>query len=317
MGTDRVQTRLLRVLPARRLQRHWVDLFDAAIEMGCTAFDTASSYRGGDAERLLGRWSADAGVRDQIIVVTKGGMPRAGRSTMTPAVIAEDLETSLRRLRRDYVDLYLLHRDDPLADVPALLEALASHRRAGKIRAYGLSNWEIPRVAMAVAEARTRDLPPPSAVSVQLSLASWQAAPFPGLTSLSGSTPEARSGRSWLATRDLALLAYSPLARGFLTRSGSVASAARRGADARWQAAYDLPANFARLDRARELARIRGVSPPEIALAYVLSQGPNIFAVVGVKDPGKLGACVGACRLTLSEDEVRWLEGAAPQPGSV
>src|SRR5215470_3957767 len=113
VGTDRVQTRLWRVLPAYSARRAWMKLFDAALEMGCTAFDTACSYRGGQAEHLLGRWLAETAIRREVVVVTKGGMPRRGRPDLSPAAVTMDLESSLRRLQRDYIDLYLLHRDDP------------------------------------------------------------------------------------------------------------------------------------------------------------------------------------------------------------
>ena len=309
VGTDRVQTRLWRVLPARRARRAWLKLFDAALDMGCTAFDTACSYRGGDAEHLLGSWLGEGAMRHEVIIVTKGGMPRPGRPPgLSPEAVAADLETSLRRLRRDSVDLYLLHRDDPDADVAALVEALASHQRAGKIKAYGFSNWDLARVASAVAEARSRGLPPPSALSPQLSLASWRAAPWKGLTSLSGTDAEARASREWVRAQGLAVLAYSPLGRGFFGLTTRADLATRGPREARWRAAYDSPSNFARLARAQELARAKGRTTPEVALAYVLGQPCNTFAVVGVKDAEKLAACVSACHLTLAPAEMRWLE---------
>jgi aryl-alcohol dehydrogenase-like predicted oxidoreductase len=314
VGTDRVQTRLWRVIPARRAQRAWLGLFDAALEMGCTAFETACSYRGGDAERLLGRWLSESVMRHEVIVITKGGMPRAGRgSALSPEAVAADLETSLRRLRRDSVDLYLLHRDDSGADVAALVEALASQQRAGKIKGYGFSNWEIARVASAVAVAQCRGLPPPSVLSPQLSLASWRVAPWRGLTSLSGS--EAEIAREWVRAQGLAVLAYSPLGRGFFRLTSRADLETHGPRDPRWRAAYDSDANFARLARAQELARAKGTTAPVIALAYVLEQPCNTFAVVGVKDAESLAACVSACRLTLTAAELRWLETGIQRPG--
>jgi aryl-alcohol dehydrogenase-like predicted oxidoreductase len=309
VGTDRVQTRLWRVMPARRARRAWLTLFDAALDMGCTAFDTACSYRGGDAELLLGRWLAESAIRHEVIIVTKGGMPRRGcRSGLSAEAVTADLETSLRRLRRDSVDLYLLHRDDADADVVALVEMLASHHRAGKIKAYGFSNWDVVRVASAVAAAHSRGLPSPSVLSPQMSLASWRVAPWKGLTSLSGSDPEARRAREWVRAQGLAVFAYSPLGRGFFGLRTRADLNMRGPRDPRWRAAYDSPSNFACLARAQELGRARGATAPEIALAYVLGQPCNTFAVVGVKDAEKLAACVSACRLTLTASEMRWLE---------
>jgi len=316
VGTDRVQTRLWRVLPAYSARRAWMKLFDAALEMGCTAFDTACSYRDGQAEHLLGRWLAEPAIRREVVVVTKGGMPQRGRPDLSPAAVTMDLESSLRRLQRDYIDLYLLHRDDPNANVAALVEVLASHQRAGKIKAYGLSNWEVARAASAVAVAAARGLPLPSVLSPQLSLASWRVAPSPGLTTLSVSGSEGKAAREWVSAHGLAVLAYSPLGRGFFGLTGRDDLDTRGPRDPRWRAAYDSPSNFARLARAQDLARAKGTTTAEIALAYVLGQPFNTFAVVGAREAGKLASCVGACHLGLTEAEMRWLETGVPPDGT-
>ena len=108
-------------------------VLDAWVEAGGTVIDTAHVYEGGDAERVLGEWLRDRpGVRERLVIVTKGAHPDGDRVRVTPADIASDLSDSIERLGGP-VDLYLLHRDDPAVDVGELVDALDAHRRAGDI----------------------------------------------------------------------------------------------------------------------------------------------------------------------------------------
>ena len=117
-------------------------LFDAWLEAGGTVIDTAHVYEDGDAERVLGRWLADRpGARERIVLVTKGAHPDGDRRRVTPADIAADLRDSMERLGGP-VDLYLLHRDDPEVEVREIVDALDAHRRAGEIRAFGVSELD-------------------------------------------------------------------------------------------------------------------------------------------------------------------------------
>ncbi|MGN6561816.1 MAG: aldo/keto reductase, partial [Thermomicrobiales bacterium] len=125
-------------------------LLDEVYSHGCRAFDTAHSYGGGEKERVLGAWLRERGVRDEIVILGKGAHPEAGRDRrVTPEDIAADLAESLQRLGVDYIDLYVLHRDDPALPVGPIVEALNEHHRAGKIKAFGGSNWSYERVRAA------------------------------------------------------------------------------------------------------------------------------------------------------------------------
>src|SRR2546421_6894446 len=88
-------------------------LLDGVFELGCTAFDTAHVYGGGDNERTVGRWIRERGLREKIVLIGKGVHPNADRKRVTPWDITADLYDSLARFKTDYIDLYLLHRDDP------------------------------------------------------------------------------------------------------------------------------------------------------------------------------------------------------------
>ena len=115
------------------------ELLDGAEERGINAFDCARSY--GRAEEVLGDWIRRRKNRDKVIVLTKCGDIRNGIVKINSQVIREQLETSLMTLQTDYIDLYLLHRDDPGTPVSEYIDTLNEAKRAGQIRLFGVSNW--------------------------------------------------------------------------------------------------------------------------------------------------------------------------------
>src|SRR5512134_3917844 len=135
-------------------------LLDQVYELGCNTIDTAHVYSGGNSERVIGRWMQTRGVRDRIVIITKGAAHSDDRRRMTPFDIASDLHDSLARLKTDYVDLYLLHRDDPDLPVGPVINTLNEHLRAGRLRAFGASNWSHGRIESANAYARANGLEP-------------------------------------------------------------------------------------------------------------------------------------------------------------
>jgi aryl-alcohol dehydrogenase-like predicted oxidoreductase len=263
-------------------------LFDAWLEAGGTVIDTAHVYEDGDAERVLGRWLADRpGARDQIVLVTKGAHPDGDRRRVTPADIAADLRDSMERLGGP-VDLYLLHRDDPAVPVGEIVDALHAHRRAGELRAFGVSNWALPRIDEANAYAAQRGVAGIACNSPHLSLAVQNEAPWPGCLSATGAEE-----RAWHARTGMPLLAWSAQAAGFF--AGAAAPV------------YDNAANRERRQRAERLARERGASANAVALAWVLAQPFPSVAVVGPHSVEHLHASLEALEVELSADEARWL----------
>ena len=185
-------------------------LFDAWLEAGGTVIDTAHVYEDGDAERVLGRWLADRpGARERIVLVTKGAHPDGDRRRVTPDDIAADLRDSMERLGGP-VDLYLLHRDDPDVEVGEIVDALDAHRRAGEIRAFGVSNWTLPRIEEANAYAAARGVAGIACNSPHLSLAVQNEPPWAGCLSATDA-----ESRAWHARTGLPLLAWSAQAGGF------------------------------------------------------------------------------------------------------
>ena len=191
-------------------------LFDAWLEAGGTVIDTAHVYEDGDAERVLGRWLADRpGARERVVLVTKGAHPDGDRRRVTPDDIAADLRDSMERLGGP-VDLYLLHRDDPDVEVGEIVDALDAHRRAGEIRAFGVSNWTLPRIEEANAYAAERGVAGIACNSPHLSLAVQNEPPWAGC--LSATDVESRA---WHARTGLPLLAWSAQGGGFFAGAPS------------------------------------------------------------------------------------------------
>ena len=282
-------------------------LLDAAFEAGFTTFDTAHNYNDGGSDRILGRWLEARGLRDRVVILGKGAHHNRDRRRVTPFDIAGDLHDSLARLRSDHIDIYVLHRDDPDLPVGPIVEALNEHHRAGRIGAFGGSNWSHQRLAEANAYAEAHGLVPFSVSSSNLSLAHQVKAPWEGCVSISGDA----EANAWYREHGLALLPWSSLAGGFF--SGRFRRDNLDGFENYFDRlcveTYCVEANFGRLERAEELAATRGVTLAQIALAYVLHQPFEVFPLVGARNRDELAANVAALSIELSQEELGWLEG--------
>jgi len=301
---------LVSVSTRARAFAHLDELFAA----GCTAFDTAAFYQAGGSERLLGEWLEARKNRDQLFLITKGAHPNPALplSRFNPKAVTEDLHASLRRLRTDHVELYLLHRDDPKRPFEALVELLSRFHREGKIGAWGVSNWKVDRIQGAVEYARAHGLVPPAASSPHFSLLEWVHRPWPGTVSIAGDA--AREARAFHQRTQLPVLAWSPLGRGFFgdrvhegVRPGVIDIATRL-----MLRAYGSPANFARKRRAEELAKKHGVSAAQIALAWLFHQPFPVFAVVSASTAEKMKRNIAAAELELTQAEVAFVESGEP-----
>lgn len=283
-------------------------LLDGVFACGCTAFDSAHVYGGGDCERVLGQWIASRGLREQAVVITKGAHPNADRNRVTPFDIAGDLHDSLTRLRTDYIDLYLLHRDDPEVHVGAIVEALNEHVRSGKIHAFGGSNWSHERIAEANEYAAVHGLAGFAASSPNYSLAEMIDPPWPGCVSVSGEA--ATAARAWYAGQRMPVFAWSSLARGFL--SGRFTPEELEGmipdeADTMLRC-FRGPGNLERLRRASKVANEMDATVPQVALAYLLHQAVTVYPIVGAATVEEFRMNAAACGLDLTPETVAWLD---------
>ena len=309
-GIDKPISRLVQgtvMIGTKELDRSFA-LLDAVFELGGTTFDTAHGYGNGDCERALGRWLRERGVRDQVVILGKGAHHSQDRRRVTPFDITADLHDSLARMEVDHIDLYILHRDDPSVPVGPIVEVLNEHKRAGKINAFGGSNWSHKRIAEANAYAAERGLTPFAASSPNFSLAVQIKEPWPECLSISG--PAGQAARDWYIANDTPLFTWSSLAGGFFSgrfRRDNL-DTFETYLDKLCVETYCSEDNFKRLDRARALGEEKGLTIPQIALAYVLSQPLNIFALVGCANGDEFRANAEASSVRLTPEECAWLD---------
>ncbi len=289
-------------------------LLDDAFTLGWNTLDTAHVYAGGNSERCIGQWMKKRGNRDAIVILAKGAHHNPDRPRVTPFDIAADLHDTLARLGTTYVDMYLLHRDNPSIPVGPIMEAMNEHIRAGRIRAIGGSNWTHDRLAEANEYARQKGLIPFTVSSPHFSLAEQVDNPWgAGCVGISG--PSQATARSWYAVSGVRIFAYSSLARGFF--SGRVLSSdgrdgAKQKVDQACWNAYCHPGNFERLRRAEILAKAKCLTVPQIATAYIMNHPLRIFACIGAASRLEMQANLAAASIQLSPAEMAWLDLERP-----
>ena len=268
------------------------DVLDEWVRLGGNILDSARVYDDGASEEAVGAWFADRpAVRDELVVLTKGAHPEGDVRRVTPAAIAADLDASIAALGRP-VDVYLLHRDDPALPVGPMIECLNEHRAAGRLRAFGTSNWTCERIDEANAFAAAHGLRGFTCNSPQLSLARQNEEHWPGTMAATDDV------RAWHERTQMPLFAWSAQARGFFAGHDSE-SAVR---------VYDNPDNRERRRRASEIAERIGCTANQVALAWVLAQPYPVFAVIGPRTIEQLHDAVGALDVSLTGDELRWLD---------
>jgi aryl-alcohol dehydrogenase-like predicted oxidoreductase len=295
------------MVTSKELDRSFA-LLDAVYELGCRTFDTAHGYGNGDCERTVGRWVRERGVRDDMVIIGKGAHHNADRRRVTSFDITSDLYDSLARFKFDFIDLYLLHRDDPRVPVEPIIDTLNEHLRAGRIHAFGASNWTVERIQAANAYASANGLTGFVASSPNFSLAEQVKEPWEGCISISG--PSGEAARAWYAETEMPLFTWSSLAGGFFSgrfRRDNL-DTFESPLDKLCVQSYCYEDNFKRLDRAETLAAQKGVPLPQLALAYVLHQPLKIFTLVGCQSGAEFAQNAAALQLTLTPHELAWLD---------
>lgn len=289
-------------------------LLDEVYALGGNTFDTAHVYQSGNSERVLGQWMAARDLRDKIVVIGKGAHHNQDRRRVTPHDITSDIFDTLARLQTDYIDIYMLHRDDPSVPVGPIVEVLNEHVDAGRIRAFGGSNWTVERIREANSYAGERGLIPFAVSSPQYSLAEQVEEPWKECVALGGAGRE--SDREWYAKEKIAVFAWSSLASGFF--SGRFT---RENLDQKTSyfeqlcvRCYCYEDNFRRLDRATELAGAKGVTTAQIALAFVLCSPINVFPIVGCATGAEFESNADALEITLTQQEMDWLDLRTERP---
>jgi predicted dehydrogenase/aryl-alcohol dehydrogenase-like predicted oxidoreductase len=293
-GIAKPVSRLVMGTDNQRTMPHAAVMFDDFFERGGTAFDTAWVYVQGRSERLLGQWIADRGVREQVVILDKG----AHTPLCTPEHCHRQLLESLDRLQTDYVDIYMLHRDNPDVPVEEFIDVLDDHVRAGRVRVFGASNWSLARIEAANAYAAARGRRGFTVVSNNFSLARMVEPPWAGCLSVADA-----DSRAWFARTQTPLLPWSSQARGFFTDRARPEGSDDPELVRCWYSAD----NWQRRARAVEMAKDKHVLPINIALAYVLCQPFPTFPLIGPRTVEETRSSLAALAVTLTPDEVRWL----------
>ncbi len=307
-GVDKAVSRLVMGCDNQPDIRHASVMWDNYFEYGGNTFDTAHIYGGGRMEQLLGTWMRNRGIRDDVVVIGKGAHTPAN----FPDRVGPQLDVTLERLETDHIDLYFLHRDNPDVPVGEWMDVLNAERAAGRIKAFGGSNWSLSRVQDANAYAAANGLTPFAAVSNNFSLARMVDPVWAGCIAASDA-----EWRTWLEAEQMALFPWSSQARGFFTSrfddiraasgGGPDAGFGNQPSDAELVRCWFSDDNFERRARAVELAGERGVAPINVALAYVLAQPFPCFALIGPRILAETRSSLAALDVALAENERRWL----------
>lgn len=318
VGVDKPVSRLVQgtVMLSPSVQANGFELLDGVYELGCRCFDSAHVYGDGDCERVLGEWVRSRGVEKQVVILDKGAHPYEGRNRVTPEDIRSDCTESLDRLGLSFIDLYLLHRDDPATPVSVIVDTLDSLVNEGLIGAYGGSNWTVGRLREAAEYARIEGRRGFSASSPQFGLA-WPKKPvWEGCVTLGG--PRNEPVLEAYRQMKIATFAWSSLGGGWF--SGRF----RRGGAGEFEDYFDKlcwecyahDENFDRLEGAEEMARQLGLAPAQIALAWLMRQNLDCFALVGCRSVPEFAENAAAIDLVLSESQVDWLASGKAEDAS-
>lgn len=290
-------------------QKRSNEILDTARSCGITLFDHSHVYGGGACERAFGVWMRERGNRDELMILDKGCHPYNGEKRVTPKHIRSDVADSLERLGVDHIDLWLFHRDDPEQPVGPLVDTLADLVATGTVGAYGGSNWTHHRIEEANEYAAKHGLPLFAASSPNFSLAEQVDSPWgPDCVTISG--PANADAREWYESSGMPVLTWSSLARGFL--SGRLRrenfETAKHEFEEHTIRCYVTDDNWKRLDRAEEVGRRHGLTIAQVALAFVLSQPMNVFALVAAYSREEAEANAAALDVELSSEEIAYLD---------
>jgi aryl-alcohol dehydrogenase-like predicted oxidoreductase len=275
-----------------------IDLIHRALDLGVTLLDTADVYGPHSNERTVGK--ALKGRRDGVILATKFGIVRDGRTANRgvnghPDYVRACCEASLERLGVERIDLYYQHRVDPGVPIEETVGAMAGLVRQGKVRYLGLSE------ASPATLRRAHKVHPISALQSEYSL--WSRDPEDEIL------PTLRELK-------IGFVPYSPLGRGFLAgrfRSlDDLAADDWRRQSPRFQG-ENFAKNLAVLDEINRIARRKGCTPSQLALAWLLAQGPDLVPIPGTTSAERLQENLASVDVRLTREELDVIEAAAPQ----
>lgn len=290
---DKQVSRLIMGVDNQPTMAHAAAMFDDWFTRGGNAFDTAWVY-GRPRSELLGQWVKNRGVREQVVIISKG----AHTPQCNPTDLTKQLKEQLGWLKTDYADIYMMHRDNLEIPVGEFIDVLNEHVKAGRIKAFGGSNWSLARVQEANDYATKKGLQGFSVVSNNFSLARMIEPVWSGC--IAASDPESRA---WFKKTQIPLLSWSSQARGFFTDR----AAPDKKEDKSLVTCWYSDDNFRRKQRVDEMAEKRGLVPISIALAYVLCQPFPTFPLIGPRLLSETRTSLPALDIELSPKDLKWL----------
>jgi aryl-alcohol dehydrogenase-like predicted oxidoreductase len=283
----------------KRNDEESIKVIHKAYDSGITFYDTADMYGPYTNEILVGK--AIKGFRDKITLATKFGIIRDPNDPAKrgvngkPEYVRSSCEGSLKRLNVDYIDLYYLHRKDPDTPIEVTVEAMGKLVKEGKIRGLGLSEVSADTLRKA------HNVFPITALQSEYSL--WSRDPEDGIIET-------------CKELGIAFVAYSPLGRGFLTgqikKFEDLDPDDYRRFSPRFQG-DNFQKNLKLVDKIEAMAKLKGCTPAQLALAWVLAQGNHIFPIPGTKHIKYLDENINAVNVRLSNYDLKEINDIAPK----
>ena len=270
-----------------------------ALELGINFFDTADMYSLGVSEEVVGRAVRDFAKRDDVVIATKVFYPMSDGLNdrgLSRKHLLSAIDNSLRRLGMDYVDLYQIHRWDPQTPIEETLTTLDQIVRSGKVRYIGASSMMAWQFAKALHTSDRLRLERFVSMQNHYNLVYRE---------------EEREMLPLCVDQGIGVVPWSPLARGFLAgnrRTPADGDTERSRTDAFAHKLYYAPEDFTVAERVAEVARARGVSPAQVALAWVLQQPAVTAPIVGATKMSQLEEAVAAVNILLTDEERARLE---------
>lgn len=280
-------------------------ILDALFEQGFNTFDTANVYsawvpgnQGGESEAILGQWMKDRKLRDQIVIITKVGMPVQGQQGLAKDYVLSACDASLQRLQTDYIDVYLSHKEDPNTPIADTLQAYQTLLEQQKVRLIGGSNYSFDGLKASVETAKTQGLTPYQVYQPEYNL--YERAGFE------------HDYQAFCQANDIAVIPYYALASGFLTgkyRAAADASQSQRGGGVVNR--YLNARGEAILQALDTVAQETNSSPAAVALAWLMVQPTIAAPIASVTKAHHIDALSAAVSMVLSPAQQELLAQAS------
>ena len=285
-------------------------LLDEVYEAGINTFDCAAHY----GEEILGNWMESRGNREACVVITKCAHPNKWRDRVTPYDMLSDLHDSRLKLKTDKIDIYMLHRDNHQVPVNVIVDTMNQLNKEGKIDVFGGSNWTHQRIQEANQYARAYGLKEFTVSSPNFGLAEQVADPWKcdakfgdGCVTISG--PSNKEARQWYTDNQVAVFAYSSLARGLFSGafSSSEPEKAKLVMDEPGIIGYYCKENIERLRRCEVVAKRKGITVAQAAMAWIFSQPFPVAALSSPVTKEQIRQNTQALQIELTQEEILWM----------